>query len=70
MFVVQWKLFPYFFSKKNQELSAPLLLEDLIQFDSGPFHTQAAPLVTMETNEHILTYPWESILPIIKQTQL
>lgn len=59
-----------FFQQKNQELSAPLLLEDLIQFDSGPFHTQAAPLVTMEMNEHILTYPWESILPIIKQTQL
>ena len=70
MVVAQWKLFPYFFSKKNQELLAPLFLEDLIQSDSGSFHTQAAPLVTIEMNEHILTYPWESILPIIKQTQL
>lgn len=59
-----------FFQQKNQELSAPLLLEDLIQFGSGPFRTQAAPLVTMEMNEHIFTYLWESILPIIKQTQL
>lgn len=68
-----WLIGKYFliFSGNKPETSASLVLEEFTQFDSGLSHTQThTPLVTMETSEHILTYPWESILPIIKQTQL
>lgn len=67
-----WLIGKYFltFSANKPETSASLVLEEIVQFDSGLLHTQAAPQVITETSEHILPCPWESVLPIIKQTQL